>query len=43
MKALQLTAYQDLRVVEMETPVCGPDEVLIRVEACGVCGSDVHG
>ena len=24
-------------------PTVGPDEVLVRVEACGICGSDVHG
>jgi scyllo-inosose 3-dehydrogenase len=30
------------RVVELPEPTPGPDEVLIRVRACGVCGSDVH-
>jgi L-iditol 2-dehydrogenase len=24
-------------------PEIGPDDVLIRVKACGICGSDVHG
>ena len=24
-------------------PAVGPEEVLVRVEACGICGSDVHG
>ena len=43
MKALLLAAYEDLRVIDMETPACGPGEVLIRIEACGICGSDVHG
>lgn len=28
-------------VVELPDPVAGPDEVVIRVAACGVCGSDV--
>ncbi len=27
----------------MPAPEPGPDEVLIRVAACGICGSDVHG
>ena len=32
----------------MKSPICrcplwAPDEVLVRVEACGICGSDVHG
>lgn len=30
------------RVVDLPQPSPGPDEVLIRVRACGVCGSDVH-
>jgi len=29
-------------VVDLPEPSPGPDEVLIRVRACGVCGSDVH-
>ncbi len=31
-----------LKVVEKEIPEPGPDEVLIKVKACGICGSDVH-
>lgn len=31
----------DLRDIAQPTP--GPGEVLIRVAACGICGSDVHG
>ena len=27
---------------DIADPVPGPDEVLIEVEACGVCGSDVQ-
>lgn len=27
----------------MPEPEIGPEEVLIRVKACGICGSDVHG
>jgi hypothetical protein len=30
------------RVVDLPKPSVGQDEVLIRVRACGVCGSDVH-
>ncbi len=43
MKALLLERYEDLQVVDMPEPACAPDEVLIRVAACGICGSDVHG
>jgi L-iditol 2-dehydrogenase len=43
MRALLLSKYNHLEIVEMPTPSAGPDEVLVRVEACGICGSDVHG
>lgn len=38
-----LTEYGRLSVAEMAVPTVAPDEVLIRVRACGICGSDVHG
>ncbi|MFC2047670.1 zinc-dependent dehydrogenase [Chloroflexota bacterium] len=31
----------DVRMEEMPTPQIGPDELLVRVEASGICGSDV--
>jgi L-iditol 2-dehydrogenase len=43
MKSLLLTDYNHLEIVDQPMPVCGPDEVQVRVEACGICGSDVHG
>jgi L-iditol 2-dehydrogenase len=43
MKALLLSAYKQLEVAELPRPVPGTDEVAIRVAACGICGSDVHG
>ncbi len=43
MKALLLEAYNKLTIVERPEPVPAPDEVLIRVRAVGICGSDVHG
>ncbi len=43
MKALQLTAYEQLDLVDLPEPRPGDDEVLIRIKACGICGSDVHG
>lgn len=33
----------ELELTEMPVPEFGPDEVLVRVAACGICGSDVHG
>jgi len=43
MKALLLTDYRRLEVVDMPRPEIAADEVLVRVAACGICGSDVHG
>jgi L-iditol 2-dehydrogenase len=43
MKALLLKNYKDLELVDFPTPEVGPNDVLIRVKACGICGSDVHG
>ena len=42
-KALLLKNYKDLELVDMPIPEVGPNDVLIRVKACGICGSDVHG
>jgi L-iditol 2-dehydrogenase len=41
MKAAVLMGPNDLRVKTVDTPQPGPDDVLIRVEACAVCSSDV--
>src|SRR5215470_14568272 len=42
MKAAQVTkAGGDFEIVEREVPQPGPGQVRIRVEACGVCHSDV--
>ncbi|WP_158752082.1 galactitol-1-phosphate 5-dehydrogenase [Acidobacterium sp. S8] len=43
MKALLLSEYKKLEVADLPRPVPGPEEVLVGVEACGICGSDVHG
>ncbi len=43
MKALLLSEYGRLDVVDVPMPRPGAGEVLVRVEACGICGSDVHG
>jgi L-iditol 2-dehydrogenase len=43
MKALLLSQYKNLEVVDLPTPTPGPGEVLVQVAACGICGSDVHG
>ncbi|MGB6131633.1 MAG: galactitol-1-phosphate 5-dehydrogenase [Acidobacteriaceae bacterium] len=43
MKALVLHQYRELELTEVPAPSPGSDEVLIRIAACGICGSDVHG
>jgi len=43
MKALLLDEYKHLEVVDVPVPSAGPGEMLVRVAACGICGSDVHG
>jgi L-iditol 2-dehydrogenase len=43
MKALVLKAYNDFTYTVVPDPRIEPQEVLVRVEACGICGSDVHG
>lgn len=40
MRAARLIAWGDVRVEEMPTPRVAPGEALVRIEACGVCGSD---
>jgi L-iditol 2-dehydrogenase len=43
MNALLLKEYMKLELTAMPEPEIAADEVLIRVRACGICGSDVHG
>lgn len=43
MKALLLSEYNRLDVVDVPMPRPSAGEVLIQVKACGICGSDVHG
>lgn len=43
MNALLLTAPSRLDYTTFPDPEPGDGEVLVRVRACGICGSDVHG
>jgi 2-desacetyl-2-hydroxyethyl bacteriochlorophyllide A dehydrogenase len=40
---LQVNLYGpgDFRVDDTEEPRCGPDDVLVRVSRCGICGTDL--
>ena len=42
MRAVRLEAVGAARVREVGEPAPGPGEALLRVEACGVCGTDRH-
>ncbi len=43
MKAMLLSQYKKLEVVDMPMPEVGPEDLLVQVKACGICGSDIHG
>ncbi len=42
MKAAVFYGKHDIRIEELPVPAPKEDEVLIKVEACGICGTDVH-
>jgi len=42
MKAAQFYGPEDIRLEEIDAPTPEPDEVLVDVAACGICGSDLH-
>jgi L-iditol 2-dehydrogenase len=43
MNALLLREYNHLELIDLPQPEIGANDLLIRVKACGICGSDVHG
>lgn len=43
MRAMQLSEYKQLELVDIAAPEIGANELLISIKACGICGSDVHG
>jgi L-iditol 2-dehydrogenase len=43
MKAMLLSQYKHLEVVDMPKPDVGDNDLLVEVRACGICGSDIHG
>ncbi|MFG6139280.1 Zn-dependent oxidoreductase [Halomonas sp. B23F22_10] len=42
MKAFQVNAPQDYRIVEAESPAVAQGEVKVKVAFAGICGSDMH-
>ncbi len=43
MKALVLEEYNKFAIEEVPLPEAGQDDVLVKIKACAICGSDVHG
>ena len=43
MKALLLKEYKQFSFEDDPKPEPGPEDMLVAVKACGICGSDVHG
>jgi L-iditol 2-dehydrogenase len=41
MKIAKWYNNKDIRIEEVPTPQPGPDEMLLRVMSCGICGSDI--
>ena len=42
MRATRLIATRDIRTADVPVPEPGPGEVLVRIEAAGICGTDRH-
>ncbi|WP_330578789.1 zinc-binding dehydrogenase [Candidatus Galacturonibacter soehngenii] len=41
-KAAMLTALENYEIKEFPIPELGDDDILVKVEGCGVCGTDAH-
>jgi 2-desacetyl-2-hydroxyethyl bacteriochlorophyllide A dehydrogenase len=42
MKAAVFRGVEDVRVEEVPDLEAGPDEIVVEVSVCGICGSDLH-
>ncbi|MBD3240674.1 MAG: alcohol dehydrogenase catalytic domain-containing protein [Chitinivibrionales bacterium] len=42
MKAAVFEGIERIVVRDIDTPPCAPDGILVKVEACGICGSDIR-
>lgn len=40
MRAAIITAPQKTEIIDIPTPTVGPTDVLVKIRACGICGSD---
>ena len=42
MRAARAAGPRRFEVRDVPLPECGPEQVRVRIEACGICGSDLH-
>jgi D-arabinose 1-dehydrogenase-like Zn-dependent alcohol dehydrogenase len=42
LKAIVIEERNQAGVKEIEDPAPGPDDIVVKVEACGTCGTDIH-
>ncbi|MDF3037799.1 MAG: adh, partial [Thermomicrobiales bacterium] len=42
MKAVVVEEPGAVRVADVPAPTPGPNDVVLKVGACGICGTDVH-
>ena len=41
MRALVARGVKDYALQNIAVPACGDDDLIIRVEACGICAGDI--
>lgn len=42
MKAIKYHGVKNIELVDIEKPVPGPGQVLVKILFCGICGTDMH-
>ncbi len=42
MKSVVLSGIKELTIEDRPVPAVGPTEALVKIEVCGICGSDLH-
>ena len=41
-RVAMLTALENYEIKEYPIPTIGDDDILVKVEGCGICGTDAH-
>jgi 2-desacetyl-2-hydroxyethyl bacteriochlorophyllide A dehydrogenase len=42
MQAVVIESPGDISIGQMEDPIPGPQDIVVAVRACGICGTDIH-